>query len=219
VIGAFPDDDAALRDPDRAAAYRGVLDMLDALGFPVYEVTSAELSAARRLAADVFRDFACLTAAAGLASMTPAPEPGDLEPMTLAAADRGRNLGAAGAVAAFQAMGKVSRMVEMLFSEIDVLITPMLSTAPPRLGAFPTDHDDVEAHFDAFNAFAPWAAMCNVGGQPAASVPMGLDRDGLPMAVQVIAPMGGDLELLEVANILERLNPWPRFAPIAGFDG
>lgn len=217
-IAAFPEDDPALGTGDRRDAYLRIVDLLQSIGCEVYEVTSAELSGARRIAADAFRNLACITAAAGTAGMDPAPEPGDLEPMTLAAARRGAALGAAGAVAGFQALGRVSSRIETLFDDLDVLVTPMLSGPPPRLGAFATDHDDVDGHFAAFDAFAPWAAMCNVGGQPALSLPVGLDRDGLPMAVQLVGALGGDADLLDLAFNLELANPWPRHAPIAGFS-
>jgi amidase len=219
LIAAFPDDDPALGTGDRRDAYLEILDLLQALGCDIVEIGSAELSGARRVAADVFRNFACITAAAGVAGMDPAPEPGDLERITLAAARRGETLGAVGAVEAFQAMAKVGHRLDRLFEDFDVLITPMLSGPPPKLGAFATDHDDVDRHFAAFDAFAPWAAMCNVGGHPALSLPAGLDRDGLPMAVQLIGAIGGDAEILSLAFNLEHARPWPRFAPIAGFDG
>ena len=70
--------------------------------------------------------------------MDPTPEPGrsgaDDDPPPLRRGDV--HWGAAGAVAAFQALGRVSSRIEALFQDLDVLVTPMLSGPPPRLGAF-----------------------------------------------------------------------------------
>jgi amidase len=44
------------------------------------------------------------------------------------------------------------------------------------------------------------------------SVPAGLDPRGLPLAVQLVAPPGGEGQLLALAAQLEQLRPWPRVA-------
>jgi amidase len=44
------------------------------------------------------------------------------------------------------------------------------------------------------------------------SVPAGLGPRGLPLAVQLVAPPGGEPTLLGSAATLERLRPWPRSA-------
>jgi aspartyl-tRNA(Asn)/glutamyl-tRNA(Gln) amidotransferase subunit A len=50
---------------------------------------------------------------------------------------------------------------------------------------------------------------CNLTGDPALSLPVGLDDDGLPIAFQVMAPTLGEEALFRVAAEVERL---------AGFD-
>ena len=62
--------------------------------------------------------------------------------------------------------------------------------------------------------YAPFAAPWNLAGWPAMTVPAGLDPDGLPVAVQLVAPPGGEARLLAVAAQLERARPWPRTAPL-----
>ena len=44
----------------------------------------------------------------------------------------------------------------------------------------------------------------NALGMPSASVPAGRDEDGLPLAVQVMAARGRDLDVLAVAAELEK---------------
>jgi aspartyl-tRNA(Asn)/glutamyl-tRNA(Gln) amidotransferase subunit A len=50
---------------------------------------------------------------------------------------------------------------------------------------------------------------CNLTGDPAISLPIGLDDDGLPTSFQVMAPALGEEMLFRVAAEVERL---------AGFD-
>ena len=55
----------------------------------------------------------------------------------------------------------------------------------------------------------PW----DLAGFPAMSVPAARYPSGLPIGVQLVAPPGGESQLLALAAQLESLNPWPRIAP------
>jgi amidase len=94
---------------------------------------------------------------------------------------------------------------------VDVLVTPALATTPP-----PADEWHAKswmANVAAATRFAPYAAPWNVAGFPAMVVPMGVRPDGLPVAVQLVAPPGAELTLLAVAGQLEEASPWLRHAP------
>jgi len=68
--------------------------------------------------------------------------------------------------------------------------------------------------FERAAAFAPFAGLFNVTGQPAITVPAGLAADGLPATVQLVgAPLGEDT-LLQVARELERARPWADLRPV-----
>lgn len=75
--------------------------------------------------------------------------------------------------------------------------------APTRVG---------EVDVDAFNS-GRLTMPANVAGVPAISVPAGLSPNGLPVGLQIIAPRLHDAELLDLALILEREQPWPLLAP------
>ncbi|MEL7157581.1 MAG: Asp-tRNA(Asn)/Glu-tRNA(Gln) amidotransferase subunit GatA [Actinomycetota bacterium] len=47
----------------------------------------------------------------------------------------------------------------------------------------------------------------NLTGQPAISVPFGTDDGGLPIGVQVLAPLGGEVNMFRAAQALEELAP------------
>ncbi|MGI3900716.1 MAG: amidase [Janthinobacterium lividum] len=126
-----------------------------------------------------------------------------VEPLTRSVVARGLSVSGVELQAALATGVAVAHGLWRLFDEIDVLLTPMLATAPPPLGAFPMDGDDVDENWRRMNAFAPYAMVANVAGVPALSVPYGLDDAGLPLAVQLVGAMGTDAQLLAVAQQLD----------------
>ncbi len=96
------------------------------------------------------------------------------------------------------------------FAEHDVLLTPTVASRPPR--AKDWHRRSWAANLYAALNYAPFPSPWNLADMPAASVPAGLDRHGLPLAVQVVAPHGREELVLAVAAQLERLEPWQRLA-------
>jgi aspartyl-tRNA(Asn)/glutamyl-tRNA(Gln) amidotransferase subunit A len=52
------------------------------------------------------------------------------------------------------------------------------------------------------------ASPFNVTGHPALSVPVGLGRDGLPLAVQVVGRPFDEAGVLRVGRAVERMTGW-----------
>jgi Asp-tRNA(Asn)/Glu-tRNA(Gln) amidotransferase A subunit family amidase len=50
--------------------------------------------------------------------------------------------------------------------------------------------------------------MFNIAGNPAASVPFGFHRNGLPLAVQIVGRWGDDAGVLRVSAAMEAARPW-----------
>ena len=50
----------------------------------------------------------------------------------------------------------------------------------------------------------------NFTGHPAASVPIGLDADGLPVGMQIVGRKQADKAVLRASEIVEQLQPWTR---------
>ncbi len=53
----------------------------------------------------------------------------------------------------------------------------------------------------------------NLTGNPAVSLPCGFDRDGMPVAIQLVSAPGSDATLLRVAAAFERARPWRQHRP------
>lgn len=204
-----------VQDPAWARAVQRTGALLESLGHVVSPIEVGRLTPAIERSAEVFLDVVAANLAYEVGRMEPAPRDDAFEPLTWAVVRRGRAMDAARLVAAERALLGVGSAVGALFEEIDVLATSALAGPPPPLGAFPTDHEDVEAHFARLGAFAPFAVVFNVGGQPAAAVPRGLDERGLPVAVQLAGPIGADGLLLGLSAQVEAADPWPGPAPEA----
>ncbi len=104
------------------------------------------------------------------------------------------------------------RRTEEFFSDVDVLLTPVVSGPP--LSARPWHERGFLANVTANARWAPFASPWNLAGVPAAVVPAGTRSQGWPLAVQLVGPPGAERRLLWLAGELERRRPWRRHAPV-----
>ncbi len=115
--------------------------------------------------------------------------------------------------------GVLSRRAEIeaylaqLFDDIDVLLTP--STALPAFTAAGPAPATVRGVPGGLLAAVPFAALANLWGTPAISVPAGLTSDGLPAGLHIVGRHHADATVLRLARLLELACPWPRHAPSA----
>jgi amidase len=101
---------------------------------------------------------------------------------------------------------KVSAKANRVFDHVDVLLTPSIAHRPRKVGALDKG-GTVRAALTAQPMIA-YAALWNVAGNPAASVPAGIGKDGLPLSVQLVGPRYDETTLLTLAAQLERELPW-----------
>jgi aspartyl-tRNA(Asn)/glutamyl-tRNA(Gln) amidotransferase subunit A len=108
--------------------------------------------------------------------------------------------------------GAVNAMARFM-TRFDLLLTP---TAP--LTAFPVDRDGpgiVDGVPVEDDAWSPALYPANWTGQPAASVPVGLSRAGLPVGLQIVGRRLDDRTVIEAAAEVERhcaFNAWPQIS-------
>jgi amidase len=106
---------------------------------------------------------------------------------------------------------KASVSVDRIFERCDLLLTPVMATRPPLAGAV-QGLGTVRSLLRSLPVSA-YAAVWNVTGNPAASVPAGFGRDGLPLAVQLVGRSDDEPTILGVAAQLEQTLAWTERRP------
>jgi Asp-tRNA(Asn)/Glu-tRNA(Gln) amidotransferase A subunit family amidase len=100
-----------------------------------------------------------------------------------------------------------------LFEKYDLLVTPATACPP-----FPVGLDnpaEIAGTPIAPYAWTPFTYPFNLTGQPAASVPCGFTRDGLPIGLQIVGRRHADASVLTASAAFERARPWAHHRPPA----
>jgi len=141
------------------------------------------------------------------------PTADQFEPLTWAIRESGLKNSALDYINAVQALQKLSRDVAPMFEKFDVVLTPTLAEPPLKLGSFDSPPENPFLGFLRAASFAPFTPFCNITGQPAMSVPLYWNKDGLPMGSHFIAKYGDEATLFRLAAQLEKEKPWKNRVP------
>jgi amidase len=132
------------------------------------------------------------------------------QPITRWLAEGGRALRAEEVVSLRRALA--NRFLREM-GDADVWLTPTVAEPAPRVGAF-AGRPPGEAFAEAAR-LGGFTAPFNVTGQPAASIPIGLTGEGLPIGLQIIGGLYREDEVLALSGQLEEAAPWRgRKAPL-----
>ncbi|HXG04265.1 MAG TPA: amidase family protein, partial [Candidatus Binatia bacterium] len=101
--------------------------------------------------------------------------------------------------------------VRDFFARYDLLLTPTTATAAFEHGIlYPAEIDGVPVDREASSVFTyPF----NLTGQPAASVPCGFTRAGLPVGLQIVGRRFDDALVLRASAAFEAARPWAAHRP------
>lgn len=134
----------------------------------------------------------------------------DVEPLTWALIEKGRQEGGAAYLAAVQQHQLIGRMIAgiQIDAQFDLLMTPTLGTLPPKLGHFDQHGGDPMDAMLKARQVATFTGIFNATGQPAISVPLETSEQGLPIGIQFVAPLWREDLLIQLAGELERHHPW-----------
>lgn len=202
-VGVFPDWNGDAEE-DVVAATGLAIDRLKARGARVVEVTLPGLELARIAHAVTITAEMCT----GLAPHLPTS-------FGRLAADVRINLAIASTfsasdyVQAQRVRASLTRQLARIFASIDVLLTPTTArTAPPiHADAAKSGESDLRT----LSALMRYVFVDNLSGWPALTVPVGLDRQGLPVGLQLHGRPWDESLLLHVGDAVERDHP--RAAP------
>jgi amidase/6-aminohexanoate-cyclic-dimer hydrolase len=106
------------------------------------------------------------------------------------------------------------RQTAALFTDemgVDLLLTATLAEPPAELGRFKPDNEDFIDYRLGPNGvlnYSPFTALANGTGQPAMSIPLYWNADGLPIGTHFMAAAGAEALLMQLAAQLEAADPW-----------
>jgi Asp-tRNA(Asn)/Glu-tRNA(Gln) amidotransferase A subunit family amidase len=128
--------------------------------------------------------------------------PQDVGPNVHADVAAGLNYSAADVARAEVLRTQMYHRWQRFFADHDVVITPSITISPrPWNELYPAEIDGKPT-----KNYFHWLALAyavTLVGHPAVSLPVGVDRNGMPFGLQIVGPRGGDAYVLGVATALE----------------
>jgi amidase len=201
----LPMADAGL-EPAVQAAFDDAARLLEELGHEVEDVPAGLLDP------DVLTAFERVWSLSGTLLPVPPERAGELRPLTRELRARGLALSAQQAMEALTALRLFARRFVTATDRYDVLLAPVTTMTPRPLGWFDADGDGA-ADFERQKRYAAFAAVFNVTGQPAVSVPLHWTDDGLPVGTMLVGRPADEVTLLALAAQLEAAHPWAHRHP------
>ncbi|NIA71891.1 amidase [Pelagibius litoralis] len=132
----------------------------------------------------------------------------DVEIITWRFAERGAKISAPQYLRAQRAVRLIGDRLNAFLGDYDILMTPTMAQPPMALGTVDTGKDDVDGFNRAVQPYVAFTQMFNMSGQPAASLPLHWSDEGLPIGVQIAAPVGEEARLFSLAAQFEQACPW-----------
>ena len=97
------------------------------------------------------------------------------------------------------------------FSRYDLLLTPTMSAPPPPVKV--EFHEEIAGQKVTRLGWLAFTFPLSLIGYPAASVPCGWTREGLPVGLQIAAPRLAEALVLRAAAAFEAMSPWAHRQP------
>jgi amidase len=160
----------------------------------------------------------------------------DFEPSSFALGLIGKATSASAYARAARVLQKAARSVGRFFEEYDLLLTPTLAAPPVPVGSLqpkPAEKalmkvigslragwllnamDIIKPIAAQTFEFIPYTPLFNITGQPAMSVPLYWNAEGLPIGMQFVGKWGDEATLFRLAAQLEKIQPWFQRRPTA----
>lgn len=203
--------------PDCVTAVQEAVQLLGALGHTIEEAYPPALDAEQELRRHV---WAILTSAIASHLDTLSRQTGkqisqdDVEINTWAMAEIGRARTAVRYIEAIEWLQSYTRRIASWWQPedgkngFDLLLTPTIAEPPPKLGEFVSTSDNPLGAARRSASLMPFTVPFNVTGQPAMSLPLYWNSQGLPIGIQLVAAYGREDVLFRVAAQLEQAQPW-----------
>jgi amidase len=141
------------------------------------------------------------------------PKEEDFEILTWQLYKIGKEITATQYLTAVSGMQTLSRQIAGFHQTYDVWLTPTLGAPPVELGHIQSTPEDPMLAFTRSADFVPFTPIQNVTGQPAMSVPLYWNDEGLPIGLHFAGRSGEEATLFRLASQLEEARPWASKVP------
>ena len=118
-------------------------------------------------------------------------------------AAEGEQIRAVDYVAADMVRTALGQRMAAFHQRYDLLLTPMMPVAALPVGQDLNDPTTERSWID----WSPFSYPFNMTRQPAASIPCGLTRAGLPIGLQIVGPLYAEDRVLRAARAFETTQP------------
>ena len=98
---------------------------------------------------------------------------------------------------ALKVKAKIKQAFDQAFEKYDVILGPVAPTTAPKLGE--NLNDPIQMYLADI-----YTVSANLAGLPAMSIPCGVDKDGLPIGLHLMANCFEEKKLLQVAYTYEQ---------------
>ena len=207
--------DGGTGHPDCRAALADAAALCESLGHDLVEAELPGLTP--EVGSAIGRVFAAATAwivGYWVRKLGRSPEAGELDPLTRAYWEAGRGVSAADYLLAIEDCQAFGRIVASFLDDVDVWLTPTLSTPPAPLGEIvSTPEEPMRALHRGGPTVAYAGVVANLTGNPAMSVPLFWNGDGLPIGAHFLGRFGDEATLIRLASQLEGARPWAERRP------
>jgi amidase len=138
------------------------------------------------------------------------PGPEEIEPLTRVLWEAGDKVTAAEWLLAVEDIQRFSRRVaRFFFTGFDAFLTPTMSTPPLPIGTMVSTPEDPWRSLEVSSQTVRYAGVvANLTGNPAMSVPLWWNDDGLPIGVHFLGRFGDEATLIRLASQLGAAQPW-----------
>lgn len=141
--------------------------------------------------------------AANLARNFSAEQRTQLDPGLQELIEQGESMTLLEYLGAVDERGALGQRMNRFHQRYDLLLTPALPIPAFRVGQDVPD----SATQDCWPDWTPFTYPFNLTGQPAASIPCGLTRAGLPVGLQIVGPSYDDVSVLRASRAFESVRP------------
>lgn len=138
-----------------------------------------------------------------LLQLFPESRHGEFDPNLLAGAKAGLRYSLQDVINAQVTRRELAIAWNLFFDKYDLLLSPSVAVQPFEVGRNLPDGPEGKANA----LWSPYTSQFNLSRHPAASVPCGLSRDGLPIGLQIVAGHYKDALVLRAAARYAETNP------------